>query len=466
MTDLSVDLAAASQRVQVGGKEFSVLSQAAAVELAKGSHRSRREVECAALTAGIIPGRYLRNVGTVGISGQLRLLNATVAVVGCGGLGGLVVELLARMGVGTLVLVDGDVFEDNNLNRQLLCTEADLGKPKVMAAYERILAINAAVEVRCHALRLTAENAATLLSGADVVVDALDNLSSRFALEQAARELGVPLVHGAIAGFLGQVMTIFPGDPGLAEVYGPAGTRERGVEVETGNPAATPALVASFQVQEVVKLLTGVGEPLRRRLLYLDAASGEVYTLNLGEGGKEEQKAAGTRRGPAVASFVGTSGSGKTTLLVQVIVALTRRGLKVAAVKHSHEEDVGDAPGKDTWRFKQAGAQGVALLTPAYTALFYPLADQEAGAHLTDWFAGVDLILVEGWKHGPFPKVVVFRAGVSEPLTPPPADIIAVVGDVAAARAAGLSADRPGFGWEDVEELGEFLVRTFQVNTE
>ncbi|BCV23570.1 molybdopterin-guanine dinucleotide biosynthesis protein B [Gelria sp. Kuro-4] len=463
MTDLSVDLAAASQRVQVGGREFCVLPQAAAEKLAKGSQRSRREVERAALTAGIIPGRYLRNVGTVGISGQLRLLNATVAVVGCGGLGGLVVELLARMGVGTLVLVDGDVFEDNNLNRQLLCTEADLGKPKVMAAYERVLAINAAVEVRCHETRLTKENAAFLLGGADVVVDALDNLPSRFVLERAARRLQIPLVHGAIAGFLGQVLTIYPDDPGLAELYGPEGSRERGVEVETGNPAATPALVAAYQAQEVVKILTGAGEPLRRRLLYIDSAGGEVYTLNLGERGKEEQKAAGTRQGPAVVSFVGTSGSGKTTLLVELITALTRRGLKVAAVKHSHEENAGDAPGKDTQRLKQAGAEGVALLTPARTALFYPLADEEAGARLTDWFPGVDLILVEGWKHGPFPRVLVFRAGVSEPLSPPPPDTIAVVGDVAAARAAGLPADRPGFGWEEVEELGEFLMRTFRV---
>ncbi len=112
------------------------------------------------------------------------------------------VELLARMGVGTLILVDDDVFEDNNLNRQILCTEADLGKPKVAAAYERILTINPAVDIRCYQQRLGGpENARPMLQGgAHVVVDALDNLPSRFDLEQAAGELGIPMVHGAIAG--------------------------------------------------------------------------------------------------------------------------------------------------------------------------------------------------------------------------------------------------------------------------
>lgn len=465
MADLAGRLRARTVKVQAGSQEYNILPQAAEMELAKELNMPRREIQIAALESGIVPGRYLRNMGTVGVAGQLRLLSSTVAVVGCGGLGGLVVELLARMGVGRLVLVDGDVFEDNNLNRQVLCTEADLGKPKVMAAYERALAVNAAVEVRCHKVRLTKENAASLLQGADVVVDALDNLPSRFALEEAAKTLHIPLVHGAIAGFLGQVLTVFPDDPGLAEIYGPPGTRERGVEVETGNPAATPALVASFQVQEVVKLLTGVGEPLRRRLLYIDSARGEAYALSLGEpedkSDPEDKKAALPQNSrPKVISFVGGSGSGKTTLVVRLIAELVRRGLKPAAVKHTQEEKELDTPGKDTWRFRRAGAEAAAFLTPSQAALFASLSEDVAASRLAVWFADADVVLVEGWKGGPFPKIVVFRPGGPEFPGPLPGDVIAAVGDVAEARAMGLPADLPVFGWTEVKELSDFLMHT------
>jgi len=134
-------------------------------------------------------------------------------------------------------------------------------------------------------------------------------------------------------------MTVFPGDSGLRQIYGEPGGRERGIEVETGNPAATPALVAALQVQEAVKLLTGIGEPLRERLLYLDTLSGEASLLKLAETGTEEHKRkipAAAFRAPSPISFVGTSGSGKTTLLVELIAELAGRGLKVAAAKHSH----------------------------------------------------------------------------------------------------------------------------------
>lgn len=460
MGDVARELKRYTVPARIGSGDLAVLPQAAAAEVEVRLGLSRKELERAALAAGIVPGRYLRNIGTLGLAGQRRLHEATVAVIGCGGLGGLVVELLARMGVGCLVLVDGDVFEDNNLNRQLLCTEADLGKPKVMAACARVLAVNPAVEVRCFQERLEADNAAHLLAGADVAVDALDNLPSRFVLEEATRKLGIPLVHGAIAGFLGQVLTIFPGDPGLAEIYGPPGTRERGIEIETGNPAATPALVASLQVQEVVKILTGVGEPLRGRLLYVDSAGGEVHTLRLGAETKSEKSRANR---PVALSFVGASGSGKTTLLVTVIKELVRRGLKVAALKHTHKPVEVDLEGKDTWRFRAAGASGAALVGDERAAVFYDLPAAEPTARLKDWFPEADLVLVEGFKRGPSPKVVVFRQGVSEPLIPPPEGILAIYGDVAAARSAGLPGDVPGFSWGEEEKLSDFITSTFQL---
>jgi molybdopterin/thiamine biosynthesis adenylyltransferase len=137
--------------------------------------------------------------------------------------------------------------------------------------------INAAVAVTTFLEKLSEENAARLIKGASVVADGLDNLPSRFAVENACRRLHIPLVHGTIAGFCGQLTTIFPEDAGLHCIYGSANRfREQGIEVTIGNPSATPAVVAAWQVQEIVKIITGIGKPLRNCLLMLDMMEGTV----------------------------------------------------------------------------------------------------------------------------------------------------------------------------------------------
>jgi molybdopterin/thiamine biosynthesis adenylyltransferase len=265
-----------------GSGEIALLSLRDAQEIAAAASVSLRDVELAALSAEICPVRYQRNLGTVGWEGQQRLLRSRVLVLGSGGLGGWNVEGLARMGVGTLVVVDADVFEENNLNRQLLATEATLGQPKAELAAARVRAVNGAVSVEAHRVWADGANLPDLLAGADVAVDALDTLPARMVLQRAAAEANVPLVHGAIAGYTGQVMTILPGDEGLYALYGRESTiPERGIETRLGNPAATPMMVAAWQIQEVVKLLTGKGDPLRYRLLLMDAESGEVDLLEL-----------------------------------------------------------------------------------------------------------------------------------------------------------------------------------------
>jgi len=109
----------------------------------------------------------------------------------------------------------------------------------------------------------------------------LDQLPARMMLQSVCQTLGIPLVHGAIGGYIGQVTTIFPGDAGLCALYGEGRVPERGAEVEWGNPAATPMMIAAWQIQEVVKLLTGKGDLLRGRLLFLDAESGTVECFRL-----------------------------------------------------------------------------------------------------------------------------------------------------------------------------------------
>jgi molybdopterin/thiamine biosynthesis adenylyltransferase len=242
-----------------------------------------KEVELAALEEGFMPRRYLRNLGTVGFEGQKRLLRSKVAVIGLGGLGGYVCQALARMGVGTLVLADGDVFVDHNLNRQVLSDVSALGEPKVEVAKKVISRINPAVEVIAWSEFIRADNLSKVLEGCQVVVDGLDSLPARLELEEAARRAGIPLVYGAIAGFLGQVMTIFPEDPGLKALYGDK-PPEKGAEAMLGTPAATPMMVAAAQVQEVVKILLGKGKLLRKCMLILDAENWVVEVVEM-EGG-------------------------------------------------------------------------------------------------------------------------------------------------------------------------------------
>ncbi|NLG29007.1 MAG: HesA/MoeB/ThiF family protein [Chloroflexi bacterium] len=261
---------------------MAVLPVRDAERLAAAFCCSLAEVELAALAEHIAPARYERNLGTIGWEGQTRLLRASVAVAGAGGLGGWVVEGLVRMGVGRLTVVDGDVFADNNLNRQLGCDSNTLGRPKAAVLAERAAAVNPAVLVTPRVCWLTAENAAGLLAEADVVVDALDSLPARAILQRAAQSLGMPLVHGAIAGNTGQVMTILPGDAGLFALYGErAALPQQGIERQLGNPAATPMLVAAWQLHEVVKLLCGSGSLLRNRLLVIDAEFGEFTEIQL-----------------------------------------------------------------------------------------------------------------------------------------------------------------------------------------
>lgn len=263
--------------------QLRLLPLAAEKTLADEFGLPRRDVQVAAVENRILPMRYQRSLGTVGWDGQLALLHATCGIVGLGGLGGWIVEGLARMGVGRLILIDGDRFAENNLNRQALCWESTLGLPKTDAAAERVRQINPAVEVVTHTVWADTESLPRLLAGAQVIVDALDTLPTRFLLQRVAQTLRVPMVHGAIAGYIGQVMTIFPDDPGLFALYPEGKSPERGAEALWGNPAATPMMTASWEIQEVVKLITGRGQPLRNRMLLMDAEQGSVEILRFGE---------------------------------------------------------------------------------------------------------------------------------------------------------------------------------------
>lgn len=222
--------------------------------------------------------RYVKNKTMLSEEDMTRLRESRVCVVGCGGLGGYVIEQLSRIGVGHLTVIDGDVFDESNLNRQLLSGEQNLGKLKAEEAFLRVKTINSEVAVTALPVFLTVENVQTLIEGHHVVVDALDQIETRKWLAKACASLEIPLVYGAIAGWYGQVSTIFPGEDTLSKIY--KNGQNRGAEKELGNPSFTPAVVASIQVSQVIKILIGRGELFRNRVLHIDLLDGEFEWID------------------------------------------------------------------------------------------------------------------------------------------------------------------------------------------
>jgi molybdopterin/thiamine biosynthesis adenylyltransferase len=142
--------------------------------------------------------------------------------------------------------------------------------------------INSATAVTAINKAINAQNVESIIKNSAVVLDGLDNLTDRLVVAGTCNRLNIPFVHGAIAGFSGQLMTIFPGDKGLRAICGPCADENNcGVETLTGNPAATAAIVAAWEVQEAVKIITGIGEPIRNRLLFLDFAGGVIDEIPL-----------------------------------------------------------------------------------------------------------------------------------------------------------------------------------------
>ena len=267
------------------GREAEILEDRAAREIAWQSGVALHEIYRAALGLGVYPYRYIRNADILSTAEQLTLAESRVAVVGAGGLGGQVIVLLARLGIGTLVVVDCDHFDETNLNRQALCSAETLGEPKARAAVEAVASINPGIRVIPHPVRIDAGVIDGILAGSDVVVDGLDNAPDRLLLQDAAARLGIPMVHGALAGFEGRIMTVLPGDAGVKPLYGETADRADPDRPEAvlGVPAVTAALIGTFQAMEVLKILLRRGSLFRNTMAYVDLEKGRLETFRFGE---------------------------------------------------------------------------------------------------------------------------------------------------------------------------------------
>ncbi len=220
--------------------------------------------------------RYRRQIIVPGIgeAGQAKLQAARVLVVGAGGLGSPVLLYLAAAGVGRLTIVDGDRLTRSNLNRQVLYTEADLGRPKAEAARDHLLALNSELEVIAHSFPLTAENGAALVADSDLVVEASDNLATKALVNRLCVEAGVPLVWGAVERLEGQMGLFLPGHACRACIFPP---RPPGADetpsAEVGIVGAAAGVMGSLQAVEAIKVLTGAGRPLTDAILLWEGST-------------------------------------------------------------------------------------------------------------------------------------------------------------------------------------------------
>ncbi|MDW3178190.1 MAG: molybdopterin-synthase adenylyltransferase MoeB [Acidimicrobiia bacterium] len=231
--------------------------------------------------------RYQRhlNLPEIGDAGQLVLLNSKVLLLGAGGLGSPAALYLAAAGVGTLGVVDMDVVDASNLQRQVIHNVDRIGQKKVDSAAETIRKLNPDVDVRTHAVRLDASNVLDLISGYDLIVDGADNFPARYVLNDASVKLGIPIVHGSIFRFEGQV-TVF--DPRTGPTYRDMLPSPPPPELApncavAGVLGVLPGIIGSIQAVEAIKLLVGLGDPLVGRLLTFDALdmSFSEYALNV-----------------------------------------------------------------------------------------------------------------------------------------------------------------------------------------
>jgi adenylyltransferase/sulfurtransferase len=226
--------------------------------------------------------RYSRHVimDDVGPEGQSALLDASVLVVGAGGLGSPVLQYLAAAGIGRLGIADDDVVERSNLQRQVVHGTDDVGRPKVESAAETVADLNPDVAVDRHETRVTAENAPDLVAEYDLVVDGSDNFPTRFLLNDACVLADTPWVHGAVYRFEGQALTVHGGRPCYRCLFPEAPPPGAVPDCATaGVLGVLPGTVGAIQATEVVKLVLGEGDPLIGRLLVYDARDLSAETV-------------------------------------------------------------------------------------------------------------------------------------------------------------------------------------------
>ena len=224
--------------------------------------------------------RYNRQIliSNLGLGGQRELRASKVVVAGIGGLGCLSSLYLTAAGIGKIILVDKGKFKQSDLNRQILCWQRDIGRFKTDVAKEKLVALNPEIQVEALVAEITKDGVHDVIGDADVVVDGLDNWRTRFVLNDYCVMQDIPFVHAGVSALHGQMITIIPGKgPCLRCIFPKEPPEVEKIPVL----GATPALLAALQVMETVKLITGIGEALVGRMLFLNGKEMEFETVEI-----------------------------------------------------------------------------------------------------------------------------------------------------------------------------------------
>lgn len=221
--------------------------------------------------------RYSRQILLFGEEGQEKLKSSKVFIAGAGGLGCPAAAYLATAGVGHLVIADCDSVDRTNLNRQILHYETDIGRSKVLSAGEKLRSMNPDIRVELRAVTISESNASSLVSGCDLVVDALDTFTDRYAINRAALKHRIPYVHGAVSGLDGHLATIIPGETACLECMVPEAP-PRSVFPVIGTASG---LIGVLQAHEAIKKITGQGELLKNRLVLWDGRASQFTSIHV-----------------------------------------------------------------------------------------------------------------------------------------------------------------------------------------
>ncbi|SMC22811.1 Molybdopterin or thiamine biosynthesis adenylyltransferase [Desulfacinum hydrothermale DSM 13146] len=269
---------------RIGDRTLPVIEDTALLSWALDQGLAPWEAQQRALEEGLLPVRYTKNVWALSMEEQLRLAQATAFVCGCGGLGGTILQLLARAGVGHLRFCDGDTFAPSNLNRQWFSSSDTLGQPKAAVAAAVCRRLNPFVRLTALQLVLDQDTAERSIAGAQVVIDAVDNLAARFLLDRTRKSLRIPFIHGAVAGWLGQLTTFLPESPlTLRSIYGDRLERDPS-EASLGVLGPTAAVIGSLEALEAIRVLAGRAPAHAGQLLYFDGESGSIHVVPLASG--------------------------------------------------------------------------------------------------------------------------------------------------------------------------------------
>ena len=279
---------ASGVRSVFAAKTLSELGYENVVSMAGGFNKWKDEGRDWATPRTLTPeqrNRYQRHLllPEVGVEGQQKLLDARVLLLGAGGLGSPAALYLAAAGVGTLGIVDMDVVDESNLQRQILHNIDRLGERKVDSAKKTLTALNPDVNVVAHDVRLGADNVMEVLEGYDVVIDGADNFPVRYLLNDAALKLGIPVVHGSIFRFEGQVTVLKPHDGPCYRCFlsEPPPAELAPSCAEAGVLGVLPGIVGSIQGLEAIKLILGIGDDLSGRLLAYDSLEQSFRTFKV-----------------------------------------------------------------------------------------------------------------------------------------------------------------------------------------